>query len=56
MIKEAAPEFSMSGSEAEDEKEEPKIEGDKDPDFNQVTWLNLLKHKLHLIKAAVCNF
>lgn len=35
MIKEAAPEFSMSGSEAEDEKEEPKIEGEKDPDFNQ---------------------
>ncbi|KAL7837137.1 hypothetical protein SRHO_G00268480 [Serrasalmus rhombeus] len=35
MIKEAAPEFSMSGSEAEDEKEEPKVEGEKDPDFNQ---------------------
>uniref|UniRef100_A0A4W4HQ75 Ubiquitin carboxyl-terminal hydrolase 48 n=1 Tax=Electrophorus electricus TaxID=8005 RepID=A0A4W4HQ75_ELEEL len=36
MIKEAAPEFSMSGSEAEDEREEPKMEGEKDPDFNQV--------------------
>uniref|UniRef100_A0A4W4HMY6 Ubiquitin carboxyl-terminal hydrolase 48 n=1 Tax=Electrophorus electricus TaxID=8005 RepID=A0A4W4HMY6_ELEEL len=35
MIKEAAPEFSMSGSEAEDEREEPKMEGEKDPDFNQ---------------------
>ncbi|KAK2821211.1 hypothetical protein Q7C36_020554 [Tachysurus vachellii] len=35
MIKDAAPEFGMSGSEAEDEREEPKIEGEKDPDFNQ---------------------
>lgn len=45
MIKEAAPEFSMSGSEAEDEREEPKIEGEKDPDFNQVTRPNLLKQQ-----------
>lgn len=52
MIKEAAPEFGMSGSEAEDEREEPKIEGEKDPDFNQVTFL----HKNSTIKAAVCNF
>ncbi|XP_076846101.1 ubiquitin carboxyl-terminal hydrolase 48 isoform X2 [Brachyhypopomus gauderio] len=35
MIKEAPPEFSMSGSEAEDERDEPKVEGEKDPDFNQ---------------------
>lgn len=54
MIKDAAPEFGMSGSEAEDEREEPKIEGERDPDFNQVTWSNL-QQNLHHIKAAVCK-
>lgn len=36
MIKESAPEFSVSGSDVEDEREEPKIDGEKDPDFSQV--------------------
>lgn len=35
MIKESAPEFSVSGSDVEDEKEEPKMDGEKDPDFSQ---------------------
>ncbi|XP_077060004.1 ubiquitin carboxyl-terminal hydrolase 48-like isoform X9 [Siphateles boraxobius] len=35
MIKESAPEFSVSGSDVEDEREEPKIDGEKDPDFSQ---------------------
>lgn len=36
MIKESAPEFSVSGSDVEDEREEPKIDGENDPDFSQV--------------------
>uniref|UniRef100_A0A3B4ZBK7 Ubiquitin specific peptidase 48 n=1 Tax=Stegastes partitus TaxID=144197 RepID=A0A3B4ZBK7_9TELE len=36
MIKEAAPELNASSSEAEEEKEEnPKMDGEKDPDFSQ---------------------
>uniref|UniRef100_A0A4W3H452 Ubiquitin carboxyl-terminal hydrolase 48 n=1 Tax=Callorhinchus milii TaxID=7868 RepID=A0A4W3H452_CALMI len=35
VMKEGAPELNMSGSEAEEEREEFKIEGEKDPDFNQ---------------------
>ncbi|KAK2821036.1 hypothetical protein Q5P01_023995 [Channa striata] len=36
MIKEAAPEMNASSSEAEEEKEEqPKVDGEKDPDFSQ---------------------
>ncbi|XP_064160529.1 ubiquitin carboxyl-terminal hydrolase 48 isoform X2 [Anguilla rostrata] len=35
IIKEAAPEFNVSGSEAEDEREENKGDGENDPDFNQ---------------------
>ncbi|XP_061075552.1 ubiquitin carboxyl-terminal hydrolase 48 isoform X2 [Conger conger] len=35
IIKEAAPEFNVSGSEAEDEREENKGDGEHDPDFNQ---------------------
>uniref|UniRef100_A0A673HNW0 Ubiquitin carboxyl-terminal hydrolase 48 n=1 Tax=Sinocyclocheilus rhinocerous TaxID=307959 RepID=A0A673HNW0_9TELE len=35
MIKESAPEFSVSGSDVEDEREEPKMDGEKDPDFSQ---------------------
>ncbi|XP_031586324.1 ubiquitin carboxyl-terminal hydrolase 48 isoform X1 [Oreochromis aureus] len=36
MMKEAAPELSVSSSEAEEEKEEhPKLDGEKDPDFSQ---------------------
>lgn len=38
MIKEAAPETNASSSEAEEEKEEPpKLDGEKDPDFSQVS-------------------
>lgn len=35
---EAAPEVNVSGSEAEDEREEPvtKVDGERDPDFSQV--------------------
>uniref|UniRef100_A0A669DNH7 Ubiquitin carboxyl-terminal hydrolase 48 n=1 Tax=Oreochromis niloticus TaxID=8128 RepID=A0A669DNH7_ORENI len=37
MMKEAAPELSVSSSEAEEEKEEhPKLDGEKDPDFSQI--------------------
>uniref|UniRef100_A0A7N6BTG2 Ubiquitin carboxyl-terminal hydrolase 48 n=1 Tax=Anabas testudineus TaxID=64144 RepID=A0A7N6BTG2_ANATE len=37
MLKEAAPEMNASSSEAEEEKEEqPKVDGDKDPDFSQI--------------------
>uniref|UniRef100_A0A671T6V9 Ubiquitin carboxyl-terminal hydrolase 48 n=1 Tax=Sinocyclocheilus anshuiensis TaxID=1608454 RepID=A0A671T6V9_9TELE len=36
MIKESAPEFSVSGSDVEDEREEPKMDGEKDPDFSQI--------------------
>ncbi|XP_066546567.1 ubiquitin carboxyl-terminal hydrolase 48 isoform X3 [Amia ocellicauda] len=35
VLKEAAPEMNASGSEAEDEREEPKVEGEGDPDFSQ---------------------
>ncbi|XP_058857927.1 ubiquitin carboxyl-terminal hydrolase 48 isoform X3 [Acipenser ruthenus] len=35
IVKEAAPDLTMSGSDAEDEREEPKAEGESDPDFNQ---------------------
>uniref|UniRef100_A0A8C1R4L2 Ubiquitin carboxyl-terminal hydrolase 48 n=2 Tax=Cyprinus carpio TaxID=7962 RepID=A0A8C1R4L2_CYPCA len=33
--RESAPEFSVSGSDVEDEREEPKMDGEKDPDFSQ---------------------
>uniref|UniRef100_A0A4W5MRS3 Ubiquitin carboxyl-terminal hydrolase 48 n=1 Tax=Hucho hucho TaxID=62062 RepID=A0A4W5MRS3_9TELE len=38
IMKEAAPEVNVSGSEAEDEREEPvaKVDGERDPDFSQV--------------------
>uniref|UniRef100_A0A672YF54 Ubiquitin carboxyl-terminal hydrolase 48 n=1 Tax=Sphaeramia orbicularis TaxID=375764 RepID=A0A672YF54_9TELE len=37
MIKEAAPELNASSSEAEEDKEEqPKVDGEKDPDFGQI--------------------
>ncbi|KAF7650639.1 hypothetical protein LDENG_00122900, partial [Lucifuga dentata] len=36
MMKEAAPELTASSSEAEEEREEqPKVDGEKDPDFSQ---------------------
>ncbi|XP_075461958.1 ubiquitin carboxyl-terminal hydrolase 48 isoform X1 [Ascaphus truei] len=35
VMKDATPELNVSSSEAEDEKEEPKLEGESDPDFNQ---------------------
>uniref|UniRef100_A0A8C1ER77 Ubiquitin carboxyl-terminal hydrolase 48 n=1 Tax=Cyprinus carpio carpio TaxID=630221 RepID=A0A8C1ER77_CYPCA len=34
--RESAPEFSVSGSDVEDEREEPKMDGEKDPDFSQI--------------------
>lgn len=39
MIKEAAPELTGSSSEAEEEKEEPqpRVDGERDPDFIQVS-------------------
>uniref|UniRef100_A0A4W5MWE7 Ubiquitin carboxyl-terminal hydrolase 48 n=1 Tax=Hucho hucho TaxID=62062 RepID=A0A4W5MWE7_9TELE len=38
IMKEAAPEVNVSGSEAEDEREEPvaKVDGERDPDFSQI--------------------
>uniref|UniRef100_A0A8C8I3J7 Ubiquitin carboxyl-terminal hydrolase 48 n=1 Tax=Oncorhynchus tshawytscha TaxID=74940 RepID=A0A8C8I3J7_ONCTS len=37
-LMEAAPEVNVSGSEAEDEREEPvtKVDGERDPDFSQI--------------------
>ncbi|KAM4651925.1 LOW QUALITY PROTEIN: ubiquitin carboxyl-terminal hydrolase 48 [Discoglossus pictus] len=35
IMKESAPELNVSSSDPEDEKEEPKPEGEVDPDFNQ---------------------
>ncbi|CAB1354090.1 unnamed protein product [Coregonus sp. 'balchen'] len=37
LMKDAAPEMNVSGSEAEDEREEPvaKVDGERDPDFSQ---------------------
>uniref|UniRef100_A0A7N9AZX7 Ubiquitin carboxyl-terminal hydrolase 48 n=1 Tax=Mastacembelus armatus TaxID=205130 RepID=A0A7N9AZX7_9TELE len=38
MVKEGAPEMNVSSSEAEEEREEhPKMDGEKDPDFSQVS-------------------
>uniref|UniRef100_A0A8C0JC18 Ubiquitin carboxyl-terminal hydrolase 48 n=1 Tax=Chelonoidis abingdonii TaxID=106734 RepID=A0A8C0JC18_CHEAB len=36
VMKEAAPELNVSSSEAEEEREEAKPEGEQDPDFNQI--------------------
>lgn len=55
MIKEAAPELSVSSSEAEEEKEEhPKLDGEKDPDFSQVTTPapRVCKRKLSVITLS----
>ncbi|XP_061456822.1 ubiquitin carboxyl-terminal hydrolase 48 isoform X2 [Rhineura floridana] len=35
VMKDAAPELTVSSSEAEEEKEEARLEGEQDPDFNQ---------------------
>lgn len=35
VMKEAAPELNVSGSDPEDEREEPRPEGENDPDFHQ---------------------
>lgn len=35
-MKDAAPELNVSSSEAEEDREENKPEGEQDPDFNQV--------------------
>ncbi|XP_077116586.1 ubiquitin carboxyl-terminal hydrolase 48 isoform X1 [Ranitomeya variabilis] len=35
VVKEAAPELNVSSSDPEEEKEEPRPEGENDPDFNQ---------------------
>ncbi|KAM4015814.1 LOW QUALITY PROTEIN: ubiquitin carboxyl-terminal hydrolase 48 [Anomaloglossus baeobatrachus] len=37
VMKEAAPELNVSSSDPEEEKEEPRPEGENDPDFNQAT-------------------
>lgn len=49
MIKESAPEFSVSGSDVEDEREEPKIDGEKDPDFSQVLLIYCICLSIFLI-------
>lgn len=36
VMKDSAPELNVSSSEAEEDKEEAKPDGEKDPDFNQV--------------------
>ncbi|XP_075704857.1 ubiquitin carboxyl-terminal hydrolase 48 isoform X2 [Rhinoderma darwinii] len=35
VMKEAAPELNVSSSDPEDEKDEPRLDGENDPDFNQ---------------------
>lgn len=35
-MKDSAPELNVSSSETEEDKEEAKLDGEKDPDFNQV--------------------
>lgn len=35
-MKDSAPELNVSSSETEEDKEEAKPDGEKDPDFNQV--------------------
>nr|XP_034974348.1 ubiquitin carboxyl-terminal hydrolase 48 isoform X2 [Zootoca vivipara] len=35
VMKDAAPDLNMSSSEAEEEREEARLEGEQDPDFNQ---------------------
>lgn len=42
-MKDAAPELNVSSSEAEEEREENKPEGEQDPDFNQVEMKNLVR-------------
>lgn len=51
MIKESAPEFSVSGSDVEDEREEPKIDGEKDPDFSQVCLIRLSVYPSFLLSG-----
>lgn len=36
VMKDSAPELNVSSSETEEDKEEAKPDGEKDPDFNQV--------------------
>uniref|UniRef100_A0AAY4D3S0 Ubiquitin carboxyl-terminal hydrolase 48 n=1 Tax=Denticeps clupeoides TaxID=299321 RepID=A0AAY4D3S0_9TELE len=36
MLKDSTPAAAASGSEAEDERDEPRPEGERDPDFNQI--------------------
>lgn len=44
-MKESAPEMNASSSEAEEEKEDqPKMDGEKDPDFSQVSSSHCIKH------------
>lgn len=42
-MKDTAPELNVSSSEAEEEKEENKPEGEQDPDFNQVEMKNRIR-------------
>ena len=36
VMKDSAPELNVSSSETEEDKEDAKLDGEKDPDFNQV--------------------
>lgn len=42
-MKDVAPELNVSSSEAEEEREENKPEGEQDPDFNQVEMKNPIR-------------
>lgn len=42
-MKDVAPELNVSSSEAEEEREENKPEGEQDPDFNQVEVKNPIR-------------
>lgn len=55
-MKDAAPELNVSSSEAEEEREENKPEGEQDPDFNQVEMKNPIRfldfYLYHPLEAA----
>lgn len=47
VMKDSAPELNVSSSETEEDKEEAKPDGEKDPDFNQVRTEVLITVSVH---------
>ncbi|XP_070812409.1 ubiquitin carboxyl-terminal hydrolase 48 isoform X3 [Pituophis catenifer annectens] len=54
VMKEAAPELNVSSSEAEEEREETRTEGEHDPDFNQAN-SNAKRQKVSHPNSVVCQ-